>query len=622
MQDQKKTKNQLISELVELRQKVVETDEATVDNGQSEQKLADVDGLYRSVIDSISEPLHVVGLDLRVNIFNTAFAMWCKELGFEADMTGKTIFEVFPFLPEEVRDEYRQVFDTGNTFVTTGSSVVGDREIITETTKSPVISANRVEQVITVVRDITKSKRAEDSLRKSEARWHNLLQSIPAFIAEIDLDGVLVALNRTQPGFSVEDFISKPVLDVVPPGAHASMKTAFTEVIEKGVSAQYEHETPDYGPEKKPAWYHDQLAPVFMDGEIKSVILVVSDITERKQAEEALRESEERFRAFMDNGPFTAQIKDKTFKYIYGDADTLRAHGMTLDEYTRITSHDVFPKYVADEIEVADRKVLEENVTVEVEQFLIMENGEKRWWNNIKFPIHGPGGETVVGGIAMEVTERKKAEEAIKKSGKKYRELFDNMNSGFALHEIITDKKGKPVDYIFLEINDAFEKLTGLKRENIIGKKVTKALPGIENDPANWIGRYGEVALKGISARFEQHAESLNKWFSINAYSPEDGKFAAIFEDITERKQTEEALRQSADIVNNIQVGLHIYHLEDINDDRTLRMVAANKATEDMTGVLIDSVIGKTLDENFPGLREKGVPQQYAEVVRTESLWR
>ncbi len=83
-------------------------------------------------------------------------------------------------------------------------------------------------------------------------------------------------------------------------------------------------------------------------------------------------------------------------------------------------------------------------------------------------------------------------------------------------------------------------------------------------------------------------------------------------------KSTEDALQQAADIFSNIQLGIYIYHLEDINDDRTLKMVAANPITEKLTGVPVKDIIGNTLDENFPGLRKKGIPQKYAEVVRTQ----
>jgi ABC-type multidrug transport system fused ATPase/permease subunit len=77
------------------------------------------------------------------------------------------------------------------------------------------------------------------------------------------------------------------------------------------------------------------------------------------------------------------------------------------------------------------------------------------------------------------------------------------MLDGFALHKIITDKKGKPIDYEFIEVNSAFEKMTGLKRDILIGKRVTKTLPGIEKDPADWIGKYGDVALTQKDIRFD-----------------------------------------------------------------------------------------------------------------------
>ena len=146
---------------------------------------------------------------------------------------------------------------------------------------------------------------------------------------------------------------------------------------------------------------------------------------------------------------------------------------------------------------------------------------------------------------AFEVTERKRAEEALQQSEIKYRSLFENMIDGFALHQIILDDTGKPVDYVFREVNSAFEKLTGFKVEDILNKNVTQVLPGIEEDPADWIGVYGKVALTGQELRFEQHSEPLGSWYAVSAYSPMPNHFATVFEDITDRKQADEALRQS-----------------------------------------------------------------------------
>ncbi|WP_445475870.1 ATP-binding protein [Methanococcoides methylutens] len=141
--------------------------------------------------------------------------------------------------------------------------------------------------------------------------------------------------------------------------------------------------------------------------------------------------------------------------------------------------------------------------------------------------------------------ERKQAEEIririekdLKKSEKKYRELFEHAISGFALHKIITDDSGEAVDYVFIDVNNAFEMLTGLKRDNIIGKYVTEVLPGIEEAP--FIKKYGDVALSGKEIRFQQYSEALDKFFDISAYSPNKGYFATIFTDITKTKQAEE----------------------------------------------------------------------------------
>lgn len=153
----------------------------------------------------------------------------------------------------------------------------------------------------------------------------------------------------------------------------------------------------------------------------------------------------------------------------------------------------------------------------------------------------------------IESSERKKTEEALHSSETKYRSLFHNMVDGFAFHEIVLDENDRPVDYVFIEANEAFEELTGLKKEQIIGKRVTEVFPDIKTDPADWIGRYGKVALTGEGARFESYFTGLGRWYSVRAYSPEKRYFAAIFEDITERKDTEQALLQSQADLNQAQ---------------------------------------------------------------------
>ncbi|MCP1715503.1 PAS domain S-box-containing protein [Methanocalculus alkaliphilus] len=137
---------------------------------------------------------------------------------------------------------------------------------------------------------------------------------------------------------------------------------------------------------------------------------------------------------------------------------------------------------------------------------------------------------------------RRRAEEAISESEKEYSLLFNQMNAGFAVHEIILDEHGTPADYRFINVNPAYEEMTGLSKERIIGRTVRTILPGTEDF---WIEAFGDVALTGISRHFQDYSSELGRWYDVLAYSPGYGKFAVSLQDITERKRVEDALRAS-----------------------------------------------------------------------------
>ncbi len=146
--------------------------------------------------------------------------------------------------------------------------------------------------------------------------------------------------------------------------------------------------------------------------------------------------------------------------------------------------------------------------------------------------------------ILRDITERKKAESALKENEQKYRLLFGNMIDGFAHCKIVLDENGKPEDFVFLEINDSFEQLTKLKRTDVIGKRATDALPGIKEYNPEFFKVCWRVAYSGVSERFETEFKPLGIWFAISVYSPRQGYLAAVIENIDEQKRLSKKLEE------------------------------------------------------------------------------
>lgn len=153
------------------------------------------------------------------------------------------------------------------------------------------------------------------------------------------------------------------------------------------------------------------------------------------------------------------------------------------------------------------------------------------------------------------MVENKRVLEALGASERKFRALFEGMVSGFALHEIVFDKGGMPVDYITLEANLEFERLLKVKKENIIGKKVYESIPGLDR---KWLDVFSKVALTGESCSYEEYASNLGKWFAGTVFSPQKGLVAGTFVDITDRKQAEDKLKKQMEYLerfNRAMVG-------------------------------------------------------------------
>jgi PAS domain S-box-containing protein len=144
--------------------------------------------------------------------------------------------------------------------------------------------------------------------------------------------------------------------------------------------------------------------------------------------------------------------------------------------------------------------------------------------------------------VSQDLRLRRRAEDALRVSEERYRTLFNAMDEGFCVIEMIFDSRGQPVDYRFLEINQSFERQTGLS--NAVGKTMKELAPLHE---AHWFETYGRIAVTGEGIRFQDRAEQLHRWYDVYAFrfgDPEKRQVAILFNDITQRKKTELSLTE------------------------------------------------------------------------------
>ncbi len=168
-------------------------------------------------------------------------------------------------------------------------------------------------------------------------------------------------------------------------------------------------------------------------------------------------------------------------------------------------------------------------------------HGKGRW------QLGEDGRPVALVGTIQDITERKHMEEALRESEGKFHSLYNAMTEGVALHELVYDARGIPVDYILLEVNPAFETILGLKREVVIGRRASEAY-GTEIAP--YLAIYAQIVLTGKPVFFEDTFAPLGKIFSISAFSPMPHQFATVFDDISERRRGEELLRVKTEEVD------------------------------------------------------------------------
>ncbi len=219
-------------------------------------------------------------------------------------------------------------------------------------------------------------------------------------------------------------------------------------------------------------------------------------------------------------------------------------------------------------------------------------------------------------GMARCITRQKQTEARLQEREAQYRLVFENMVTGFALHETICDERGRPVDYRYLEVNPSFERLTGLAASELVGRTVREALPAVEQ---YWIETFGKVALTGKPIAYENYFSDLGRYYDTWVFAPKPGQFAVVFSDVTDRKHAEESLYESRrlyeELVASVPLGVYRFVLQ---DDGSFAFEYVSERFCEITGIGRAAVLadaGAVVKIIHPEEREQ-FARQKAEAIR------
>jgi PAS domain S-box-containing protein len=347
--------------------------------------------------------------------------------------------------------------------------------------------------------------------------------------------------------------------------------------------------------QKHTIWYITGMA-VFIALLLVLISFLIVLIKQRKKMHKQLHIKTKELDTFFSSALDLLCIADVKGSFVRVNKEWENTLGYSTEELVGIPFMQfVHPDDVENTLEVLERLKKQESIRNFTNRYRTKDGSYRMIeWRS------APGNHYVYA-AARDVTDRMHAEEAIRKSERKYKQLFENMIAGFALHQIIYDAKGDPVDYEFLEVNPAFEKLTGAVAADIVGKTVKTIMPDTEE---YWIQTYGMVASTGKPIAYVNYSREIGRHFDVWAFSPAPHQFATVFVDITDRVKAEQIVKQkNKELEQIVYVTSHDLRSPLVNVEGYGRELEY-AITEIKESLAKDSVLQNTLQKALPDMEE------------------
>jgi len=461
--------------------------------------------------------------------------------------------------------------------------------------------------------DIDEMKNAGDLILQNEELLRSVIENVNSGVALIDDTGKFVVYNpvfltlfglspdSTIKNVNDQDWSQWQVFDenknLLHVDDHPVRKAAMTKkVVKNQLVAMKFPSGIDY------IWMMISAEPLLKeDGTIDKIICTYHDITDSKQAEELIKESGQRYKSlFQDNYSVMLLIQPETGEIIDANPTACNYYGWVKAEICAMKISDINMLSQQEVLAEIDKAKQEERNHFFFRHRLA--SGEIRDVEVYSGPIRF-GEAIMLYSLVHDITDRKKAEEALLNSERKLAEIYSTMSEGLAIHELVFDDKGLAIDYIITEVNPAYEKITGLKLGEEKGRKATERY---EVEKAPFIDIYAQVEATGKSITFESYFPPIDKYFDISAFTPGKGKFVTIFRDISKQKLSEELLCQSEEKFRNLVFDMEVGVL--LNNPKS-EIILANPKAMELLGLTEDEITGKTpFDPDWRPIHEDGSP--------------
>jgi PAS domain S-box-containing protein len=572
----------------------VAVDRDITERKRAEEALREAQKRTVAILEGIADTFYSLDDQWRFTVVNPA----AEKAPFgrpAAELLGKVIWDLYPkLIGTPIQKHYLTAAAKSTMEHYSAQSPLNGRWY-------EVFMQGRLGGVDVYMRDITERKQAEEALQRAFQRFYLILSNINSGILLVGDDDRIEFANQAfcnmfgledSPSdllkLSAKEMLEKIRCSYLDPG---EALPRISEIVRLGQPVRSE----DVGIIGGRSLLRDYI-PIRLGEKQYGRLWIHLDITERKRAEIALLSTYDSLQTQSEELQAVNEELQAQSEELQTQSEELHAQSMELhavNEELRTLNKDLRETrdYLDKLLNYANAPVIVWNPDMRITRFnrafekLTGYSAEKvigldldmlfppesrkqslesiaraskgEYWETVEIPIRCKDGDirialwnsaniladdgTLVATIAQgqDITSRRHAEEALRESEERYRILFNSMTEGFALHEIICNDNGIPIDYRFLDVNSAFEKLTGLRREDVIGRTHNEILP---DDNPRWLKEYGRVALTGEPVHFEDYSPLLERHYEVFAYRPLPNKFAVLFMDITERIKAEERI--------------------------------------------------------------------------------